>query len=106
MNRKKRGLKISVYIYQCLKIRVCIYYTQGINHRRPLHNLGLIIKPRQEGRSTRASRVTTPGEEKSCRNRVKSTRTQIVLTMHRFIWNQMDTVRLLFQINWKIVNII
>ena len=34
------------------------------------------------------------------------TANQIVLTMHRLIWNQTDSVRLLFQINRKMVNTI
>ena len=42
--------------------------------------------------------------EKSFRNLIKLNRNQIVITMHRLIWiQQTDSVRLLFQINRKIV---
>ena len=44
-------------------------------------------------------------KEKSFRNLVKSNRNQIVFTIFRLIWNQTD-VRLLFQINRKMVNTI
>ena len=44
--------------------------------------------------------------EKYFQSLIKSNRNQIVFTMHRLIWKQTDTVRLLFQINRKMVNTI
>ena len=44
--------------------------------------------------------------EKSFRNLIKSNRNKIVYTIFRLIWNQTDTVRLLFQINRCMVNTI
>ena len=45
-----------------------------------------------------------PRTEKYFRNLIKSNRNQIVFIILRFIWNQTDTVRLLFQINRCMVN--
>ena len=44
--------------------------------------------------------------EKSFRNLIKWNRNQIVFNIFRLIWNQTDSVRLVFQINRKMVNII
>ena len=44
--------------------------------------------------------------EESFGNLFKSNRNQIIFTIFQLIWNQTDTVRLLFQINWKMVNTI
>ena len=45
----------------------------------------------------------TAHTQKSFRSLIKSNRNQIVFIMHRLIWNQTD-IRLLFQINRKMVN--
>ena len=61
---------------------------------------------RNEG--TRALNATDPSAihtEKSFRNIIKSNRNQIVFTIFWLIWNQTE-VRLLFQINRKMVNTI